>query len=74
MKDGIEVCRKCNGKGCLYCDGNGKVDWIDNIINKSVNFEDRIVKILSKELAKEIDNDIVNAILKRSVNDNRKLS
>lgn len=31
-KIGKEICVKCEGSGCSFCKGEGKIDWIDRIV------------------------------------------
>jgi hypothetical protein len=55
------VCRKCHG--------TGKLDWIENIVGKPSPpdfqlYGDDIVKELAKDLAAEIDKDMLKLIVK----------
>jgi len=34
LSDEVFICNKCQGVGCINCNGTGMVDWIGNIMGR----------------------------------------
>ena len=76
------VCDKCSGEGtipvegtrfctnCPKCLGDGKIDWIENIVGKRrvKDILDEIASAMAEELAKEIDKEIMKELMKENEN------
>lgn len=79
LKAGEMICDKCKGVGhfdagvylykiCKKCDGTGIVDWVENVVGKlpDLHEHDDIYDALAKNLADEIDKQIIESVLKES--------
>lgn len=67
-------CHICKGTGkdkskykdkCTFCWGEGKVDWIENIIGKkkpTIDIEEAMIENAALELAKRIDKEILETV------------
>ena len=83
------VCNKCDGGGsfpkkfakledpyysiCSKCQGEGKVDWIENIVGRKTNifnFYDKC-DVLAQQLANKIDQEIMGSLIKKSEQNNK---
>ena len=62
----VYPCKKCNGTGiyfidkhyeseCLYCNGEGKIDWIDNIFDIEIEYSSIIASYIKKLVNKIMD-------------------
>ena len=82
INSGEVLCNVCQGSGkaiklyihggtkCKKCKGEGKLDWIENIVGKrktsSINI-DEIISDLAKNLADSIDTEIIKTLCKEAV-------
>ena len=77
LKFGEVICNECSGLGrksgtnsiCEKCDGDGKLDWVENIVGKRKKqfdwLEEDVVKHLVNQMAKKIDEEIVKEYLEK---------
>jgi len=91
LEEGEMICDKCEGSGtswiyttpCSKCQGQGKVDWVENIVGKkplygsdsssSVNFKHLMQAVIqsSKQLANKIDQEIMETLVAKSEQTNK---
>lgn len=67
-------------KQCSKCFGKKQLDWIENLVGVTKykptfdEVQQDILNVLSMELAKKIDEEILNSIFKETDKDEKKLS